>query len=188
VLLGATSDGDRAPRPATGKTQARGGEATRSAERNCRASSLADAANCPLVNVSPIAGVKLFDRLMVSVPPRLTPFKTASWQYCEPEAVPLMATLSVPFEFCVLLSVTVSTPGFVVESHTVTIPLEVTALASVPLPSNARRCARSLWRKWLNRRTRGRWLTWERFEEILRKHPLLRPRIQRAWASAGRPV
>ena len=44
---------------------------------------------------------------------------------------------------------------------------------------------RSIWRKWLNRRTRGRWLTWERFEEILRQYPLLPPRIMHAWAGAG---
>jgi RNA-directed DNA polymerase len=50
------------------------------------------------------------------------------------------------------------------------------------------RCARGLWRKWLNRRTRGRGLTWERFAELLRQHPLLRPRIYHAWASTGRPV
>jgi RNA-directed DNA polymerase len=34
-----------------------------------------------------------------------------------------------------------------------------------------------IWRHWLSRRTRGRWLTWERFAELLRQHPLSRPRI-----------
>ena len=44
---------------------------------------------------------------------------------------------------------------------------------------------RRIWRKWLNRRTRGRGLTWERFAEILRQYPLLPPRIMHAWAGAG---
>ena len=42
------------------------------------------------------------------------------------------------------------------------------------------------WREWLSRRTRGRRLTWERYVELLRQHPLLLPRIMHAWASAGR--
>src|SRR2546425_8791714 len=35
-----------------------------------------------------------------------------------------------------------------------------------------------IWRKWLNRRTRGNRLTWERYTELLRRHPLLPPRIR----------
>jgi RNA-directed DNA polymerase len=35
-----------------------------------------------------------------------------------------------------------------------------------------------IWRKWLNRRTRGNRMTWERYTEILRRHPLLPPRIR----------
>jgi len=35
-----------------------------------------------------------------------------------------------------------------------------------------------IWKKWLNRRTRGNSLTWERYTELLRRHPLLLPRIQ----------
>ena len=35
-----------------------------------------------------------------------------------------------------------------------------------------------IWRKWLNRRTRGNRMTWERYTELLRRHPLLLPRIQ----------
>ena len=35
-----------------------------------------------------------------------------------------------------------------------------------------------IWKKWLNRRTRGNSLTWERYTELLRRHPLLHPRIQ----------
>jgi len=41
-----------------------------------------------------------------------------------------------------------------------------------------------IWREWLSRRTRGRRLTWERYGEILRQHPLLRPRIMHSWAGA----
>jgi RNA-directed DNA polymerase len=42
-----------------------------------------------------------------------------------------------------------------------------------------------IWRGWLSRRTRGKQLTWERFAEILRQYPLLRPRITPAGAGAG---
>jgi RNA-directed DNA polymerase len=42
-----------------------------------------------------------------------------------------------------------------------------------------------LWRKWLNRRTRGKTLTWETYQELLDRLPLLPPRITRPWASAG---
>ena len=38
-----------------------------------------------------------------------------------------------------------------------------------------------IWRKWLNRRTRGNRLTWERYTELLRRHPLLPPRICHVW-------
>jgi group II intron reverse transcriptase/maturase len=44
---------------------------------------------------------------------------------------------------------------------------------------------RRIWRVWLSRRTRGKRLTWERFAEILRQHPLLPPRITQARAGAG---
>jgi len=44
---------------------------------------------------------------------------------------------------------------------------------------------RRIWRTWLSRRTRGRTLTWERFADILRQYPLLRPRITHSWAGAG---
>ena len=36
-----------------------------------------------------------------------------------------------------------------------------------------------LWYKWLNRRTRGSRLTWENYNALLRRHPLLQPRICR---------
>jgi RNA-directed DNA polymerase len=45
---------------------------------------------------------------------------------------------------------------------------------------------RRIWRQWLSRRTRGRWLTWDRYQAILRHHPLLLPRITHSWAGAGR--
>ena len=42
-----------------------------------------------------------------------------------------------------------------------------------------------IWRKWLSRRTRGNGMTWAKFAAILRKHPLLLPRIVHPWSSAG---
>lgn len=42
-----------------------------------------------------------------------------------------------------------------------------------------------IWREWLSRRTRGKPLTWERFGEMLRQHPLPQPRITHAWARPG---
>ena len=50
------------------------------------------------------------------------------------------------------------------------------------------RSVRRLWRKWLNRRTRGKWLDWDTFQQLLNRHLLLRPRIYRAWASTGSPA
>jgi RNA-directed DNA polymerase len=44
---------------------------------------------------------------------------------------------------------------------------------------------RRIWREWLSRRTRGKQLPWERFEAMLRQHPLLLPRIIPARAGAG---
>jgi group II intron reverse transcriptase/maturase len=40
---------------------------------------------------------------------------------------------------------------------------------------------RRIWRRWLARRTRGRRLPWPRFNHILARYPLLRPRITHAW-------
>jgi RNA-directed DNA polymerase len=39
-----------------------------------------------------------------------------------------------------------------------------------------------LWQKWLNRRTRGRTLSRGVYEQLLRRHPLLPPRIMHPWA------
>src|SRR6202521_5689491 len=42
-----------------------------------------------------------------------------------------------------------------------------------------------IWKKWLSRRTRGDGMTWETFKAILRRHPLLRPRILHSWHGAA---
>jgi RNA-directed DNA polymerase len=47
------------------------------------------------------------------------------------------------------------------------------------------RRVRRIWREWLSRRTRGKRLTWERYQEILRQYPLLPPRITHPWARTG---
>jgi RNA-directed DNA polymerase len=44
---------------------------------------------------------------------------------------------------------------------------------------------RHIWHKWLSRRTRGNGMTWEKYAAILRKHPLLLPRIRHSWLGAG---
>jgi group II intron reverse transcriptase/maturase len=41
------------------------------------------------------------------------------------------------------------------------------------------------WHKWLSRRTRGNGMTWEKYAAILRKLPLLQPRIRHSWLGAG---
>jgi hypothetical protein len=48
------------------------------------------------------------------------------------------------------------------------------------------RAVRRIWHSWLNRRTRGNTLNWDEFEQLLQRHPLLRPRITRSWQT--RPV
>lgn len=50
------------------------------------------------------------------------------------------------------------------------------------------RTVRRTWKKWLGRRTRGRSFTWEKYAQILQRHPLLRPRIVRPWAKLGSPT
>jgi group II intron reverse transcriptase/maturase len=47
------------------------------------------------------------------------------------------------------------------------------------------RKVRSLWKKWLNRRTRGRTLTWVRYAQLLKRYPLAVPRITCSWAGAA---
>ncbi|MGH2405915.1 MAG: hypothetical protein ACRDGN_15865 [bacterium] len=46
------------------------------------------------------------------------------------------------------------------------------------------RGVRTTWRKWLNRRTRGKTLPWHVYEELLAAYPLQRPYIARPWAGA----
>src|SRR5215468_10085383 len=41
------------------------------------------------------------------------------------------------------------------------------------------RSVQRTWKKWLGRRSRGRGLTWTKYEQILQRHPLLRPKIVR---------
>jgi RNA-directed DNA polymerase len=45
------------------------------------------------------------------------------------------------------------------------------------------RAVRSIWRKWLARRTRGKRLTWATFAQLFARHPLLPPRITHAWSA-----
>ena len=45
------------------------------------------------------------------------------------------------------------------------------------------RTVRSIWRKWLQRRTRGRHLSWGTFLKLLKRYPLLVPRISHAWTA-----
>jgi len=40
-----------------------------------------------------------------------------------------------------------------------------------------------IWRRWLSRRTRGGPISWEKYNAILRRHPLLSPRIMHAWVN-----
>jgi hypothetical protein len=47
---------------------------------------------------------------------------------------------------------------------------------------------RRLWHKWLNRRTRGKSLSWQRYKLLLQRYPLLRPRITHAWAGTVSPT
>jgi RNA-directed DNA polymerase len=47
------------------------------------------------------------------------------------------------------------------------------------------RRVRRIWKEGLSRRTRGRWLTWDRYAEILRQHPLLLPRIMHSWRAGS---
>jgi RNA-directed DNA polymerase len=59
------------------------------------------------------------------------------------------------------------------------------------LPTNYRslwqfyRGVRRLWKKWLNRRTRGKTLNWATYAQLLERHPLLRPYIAHPWARTG---
>jgi RNA-directed DNA polymerase len=45
-----------------------------------------------------------------------------------------------------------------------------------------------VWQKWLNRRSRGNLLNWSAYEQLLRRHPLLRPRLSRPWPPSSGTV
>lgn len=45
-----------------------------------------------------------------------------------------------------------------------------------------------IWRKWLNRRTRGTPMSWDTFHALLSRHPLLKPQITHTWASTRSPA
>ena len=47
---------------------------------------------------------------------------------------------------------------------------------------------RRIWQKWLNRRTRGNTLHWLVYQQLLMRHPLLRPRLSRPWKPGLAPV
>ncbi len=47
------------------------------------------------------------------------------------------------------------------------------------------RQVRRIWKKWLNRRTRGKTLNWHAYAQLLNRHPLLRPYITRPWVGTG---
>ena len=40
---------------------------------------------------------------------------------------------------------------------------------------------RQIWQKWLNRRSRGNPMAWPAYQQLLRRHPLLTPRLSRPW-------
>jgi group II intron reverse transcriptase/maturase len=50
------------------------------------------------------------------------------------------------------------------------------------------RVVRRVWRKWLNRRTRGKTVNWSVFAQILSRFPLLPPGITHPWSPAGSRV
>jgi len=48
--------------------------------------------------------------------------------------------------------------------------------------------ARKTWRKWLSRRTRGTPMSWETYNKLLERYPLLRPRITHPWIHSRSPA
>jgi RNA-directed DNA polymerase len=50
------------------------------------------------------------------------------------------------------------------------------------------RKVRHIWRTGLSRRTRGAKMTWEKYEGLLRQHPLLPPRLMHSWAKRESPA
>lgn len=47
---------------------------------------------------------------------------------------------------------------------------------------------KSTWKKWLGRRTRGNPMSWEKFNKLLERYPLLKPEITHTWAGARSPA
>jgi RNA-directed DNA polymerase len=47
------------------------------------------------------------------------------------------------------------------------------------------RSVRRIWRKWLDRRSRGKTLTWADYAQLLQRYPLLRPWITHPWAGTA---
>jgi RNA-directed DNA polymerase len=47
---------------------------------------------------------------------------------------------------------------------------------------------KGIWHKWLSRRTRGAPMPWEKFQNLLSRHPLLKPQITHTWASTRSPA
>jgi group II intron reverse transcriptase/maturase len=50
------------------------------------------------------------------------------------------------------------------------------------------RVVRQTWRKWLSRRTRGAPMSWDTFNKLLDRHPLLKPQITHTWANTWSPA
>ena len=47
---------------------------------------------------------------------------------------------------------------------------------------------RRIWRKWLSRRSRGHTLSWLVYEQLLRRYPLVPPRLSRPWKPVSASV
>jgi RNA-directed DNA polymerase len=47
---------------------------------------------------------------------------------------------------------------------------------------------RQTWRKWLSRRTRGTPMSWDTYQTLLSRHPLLKPKITHTWVSSRSPA
>jgi RNA-directed DNA polymerase len=47
------------------------------------------------------------------------------------------------------------------------------------------RLVRRIWKKWLNRRTRGNTLKWDAYVQLLTHYPLMPPTITRSWSGLG---
>jgi len=50
------------------------------------------------------------------------------------------------------------------------------------------RVVRQTWRKWLSRRTRDAPLSWDIYNDLLTRHPLLKPQITHTWRSSRSPA